>query len=49
MAEIVMVKARYYSFGRALGLPARELEAIRLANNQNPEQGLNDVTLAWKV
>ena len=47
MAEIVMVKARYYSFGRALGLPAGELEAVRLANNQNPEQGLNDVTLAW--
>ena len=47
MAEVITIKPRYYSFGRALGLPSTELDAIRSANSQNLEQGLNDVALVW--
>ena len=47
MTEVITIKARFYSFGRALGLPSTELDTIRSANSQNLEQGLNDVTLVW--
>ena len=47
MHEIISVKARFYAVGRALGLSLGELNAIRQANAQDVEQGLNDVLVQW--
>ena len=45
--EVVNLQANYYQFGIELGLPPRELEAIRTAFYQNISQAFTEVLLVW--
>lgn len=47
VVAVITLNASYYSIGRALGLPAADLDAIKSTCSQNLKQGLNDVILAW--
>ena len=47
IAEIMTAKVRFYAIGRTLGLPAGELDSVRLSNTQDHEQQLNDIVLVW--
>ena len=41
------IKAGYYQLGIELGLPPRELEAIRKTHSQDVAQALTQVLLIW--
>ena len=41
------IKAGYYQLGIELGLPPRELEAIRRTHSQDVAQALTQVLLIW--
>ena len=45
--EAVSVHFCYYQLGTYLGLPQRELEAIRMTYNTNINQAFMEVLLAW--
>ena len=45
--HVVELQASYYQFGITLGLPPRELDAIRIAFHQNISQAFTEVLLVW--
>ena len=45
--ELACLKAHYYQLGIHLGLPASELESIRVENIQNLDRALTQMLLLW--
>ena len=46
-SELAPVRANYYQLGVQLGLPAGDLEAIKMQNSHNLDQAFSDMILRW--